>query len=67
MKVKALTNVKCESGWHDAGEIFEIHDDAFGELTGLVEKAGETVSPRIPEEVNPAEDKPKRTVRKRRE
>lgn len=68
MKVKALTNIKCGDGWHMAGETFEIREDAYGDLNGLVEKTEQSVSPQPPEGTLPEEAKPKRaTARKRKE
>ena len=72
MKVRALTNIKRD-GWHHAGEVFEIHDDAYGDLKGLVERVEESTPPKDPdmnphEEPAAKEEKPKRTAaRKRRE
>lgn len=72
MKVKALTNIKCTDGWHNAGEVFEIHGDALGDLKDLVEKTEESVSPRTPDMNLPGdervaqEEKPKRTAARRR-
>lgn len=72
MKVKALTNIKCGADWHYAGEVFEIHEDAFGEIKELVERVEASTPPQIPDmdlpvDEHPQEEKPKRTARKRKE
>lgn len=64
MKVKALTNINFGSGWKKPGEIFDIKDEDFKGLNGVVEAVGgkpaakakpEVKQEKIPEEPVPEE------------
>lgn len=61
MKVKALHWVKTETGWHPAGETFEV--ESVETLTGTVDIIDETPAPVVAEA--PVHDEETPTVRKR--
>ena len=69
MKVKAKTNIKIDTGWVTAGEIFEV--PSLAGLEGLVEAVGSAPAARPEAQPEPEEERddkaPVRRGRKRAE
>lgn len=66
MKVKATCNLKHNGDWYTVGQTFEIPDRELDSLKGMVEPEAQADAHQEQTEVRTEEEKPRRTVRKKK-